>query len=243
MIFPLLSECGENVFSQFGEDGMIQHLLDRIGIKHHRCGEVGAADGLFLSNTAHLWRHHGWLAVLAERGPEWEEKLLSNVDGFDVEVWMGPVTPDNINDIFHGDFDVLSIDVDGDDYFLFEALTGAPRIVVIEINHSIPWWMNVKPSAPSGRLGSSASAMVELAAAKGYVLVGATGCNLFFVHHAEFIDHRLSFESGLSVLMEDQPVTYMATDYSGNRVLLGANPPWGDTYTDSPEEFIVREQP
>ena len=60
-----LIDCGWNVYTQFGEDGLIESVFGRIGVRNHWCFEVGASDGFFYSNTLRL-REHGWSSVLVD---------------------------------------------------------------------------------------------------------------------------------------------------------------------------------
>jgi hypothetical protein len=71
-----LSDFGFNEYSQFGEDGMIDEALKRIGVRSSRCVEFGAGDGLSCSNTANLW-HNGWKAVLVEASSELAQRRSS----------------------------------------------------------------------------------------------------------------------------------------------------------------------
>lgn len=237
----LLSDHGAIIYSQYGEDGIIQAVFDKIGVVHRRCGEVGASDGRSLSNTAHLWKDLGWDAVLIEADDARFFELSSFVDPNRCETHHLGLTPDNINEVFSGEFDFLSIDVDGDDYFLFEALQTRPRLVIIEINQSVPWWMSVRQANLGGRFGTSAKAMMELAVTKGYQLIGAVGCNLILVVDEE-AHHFNDYENSLEILFGHKWLTVMATDYAGHPRLLGANPPWGLQVDPSVEELVIREE-
>ena len=61
----LLAQHGQNVFSQFGEDGIIARIFEIIGLQSKACIEFGAWDGFHMSNTANLWTK-GWKGVLIE---------------------------------------------------------------------------------------------------------------------------------------------------------------------------------
>lgn len=235
-----LHEHAASVYSQYGEDGMFAKLFADIGVVHGRCAEFGAADGLFLSNTAMRWHRGTWEAQLAEAEPTWWSQLEENTRDRPVKVHYGLVTPENINEVFPEEYDLFSIDVDGDDYFLWEALEREPRVVIIEINQTVPYWMSVRPAATGGRFGTSAKAMVQLAGRKGYGLIGAIGCNLIFLRNDEL--GKITFETaGLDILLGTSWTTYMATDYAGHPRLLGAAPPWGYQEGHNTEELIIEE--
>ena len=94
--------------------------------------------------------------------------------------------------------DLLSIDIDGDDYFVLESLEKlAPRVIVCEYNPTIPPQLELVP-APGNYFGCSALALVRLAERRGYRLVAVTDTNCFFVRASDFDDRRrirASFET------------------------------------------------
>lgn len=141
-----------NVYSQNGEDGVIAEVFRRLGVVRGRCCEFGAADGYWLSNTR----------ALVDLG--WE--------GLFLEAAMGQiVTPENVNDLIPAQLDLLSIDIDGNDYAVWRAYRGRPTLVVIEINSSYrPGVMRFTRSQ-----GCSFSMMNKLADEKGYALLCHTG--------------------------------------------------------------------
>jgi hypothetical protein len=152
---------GFNVHSQNGEDGIIQECLTRIGLGKGVAVEFGGADGFFCSNTAFL-RDAGW-----------------NVFMYDLQaskyVEQRTITPENVNEL--PKCDVLSIDIDGNDYAVWREYEGKPAIVVIEINSSYKPGVYII-SDPAH--GTSYTPMVELAMSKGYFLLCHTG-NLIFI--------------------------------------------------------------
>lgn len=190
-----LSGYESSVFSQNGEDGVLQEILHRIGVRGRFFVEIGAhateANCLVLADIL------GWSGCFFESDGEHLEHLRRKYEGIDaVTVVAARVTADNIDALLDRcdvapDVDVLSIDVDGNDYWLWRALQRhRPRIIVIEYNASLPATARlVQPYDPhsnwdgSAFFGASRSAMVELAHAKGYRLVHCdiAGVNLFFV--------------------------------------------------------------
>lgn len=153
-----------NVYSQCGEDGIIEECLNRIGIKKGQCVEFGAADGYFCSNTMRLIEQ-GW------------KGLMFDTDPGGPMVMHAYITPGNVNQHIP-DCDLLSIDIDGNDYNVWDAYNGKPSIVIIEINSSIsPDKMN---PVSDMKHGTAFLPMLHLGQRKGYFLLGHTG-NMVFV--------------------------------------------------------------
>lgn len=164
-----------NKFSQNGEDGIIEEALDRIGLLKGRCVEFGGADGTFCSNTAKLLTE-GWEGKLIEGDEILFGQMLNNTklpDSVDMENEF--VTPENVNHLV-GECNLLSIDIDGNDYEVWKAYKHKPAVVVIEINSSF----HPEDEHFSLEKGCSYKKMVELGKEKGYFLLCHTG-NLIFV--------------------------------------------------------------
>lgn len=194
----------QKVFSQNGEDGLLEYIFSQIGMTDRQFVEIGCENGVEC-NTAHLSLVRGWSGLLLDANETYiaqgltyyRQQLGPAADRVKLRaVW---VTRENVNDIVaeytQGEIDLLSIDVDGIDYYLWQALTViSPRVVVIEYNGSLdPSWPAVvryDPAFerfayhPSGYYhGASLAALAKLAAARGYTLVGcdSQGVNAFFV--------------------------------------------------------------
>ena len=129
---PRLSSFLRNVYSQNGEDGIIEEILGRLSSAFetdHWCVEFGALDGISDSNTYNLIKNANYKAVLIEFDPKNYEELCRNIPSpaviklcqfvsFDGELTLDRIlaqTPIPKN------FDFLSIDIDGCDYFVFES--------------------------------------------------------------------------------------------------------------------------
>jgi hypothetical protein len=166
-----------NFFSQTGEDGLLDEIFRRLNIKTGTFCEFGAADGKYCSNTRALLEQ-GWSGMLIEADPARAKSLIDNTLGLQVELYFGPVTVENVNQLVPRELDILSIDVDNDDFHLWNAYKGSAKVVVIEVNSSIAPPEIVIP----GESGSSYSAMVMLGLAKGYFLVAHHG-NCIFVRN------------------------------------------------------------
>lgn len=221
-----LTDFSSNQWSQFGEDGIIAEIFRRVGEESRFCVEFGAADGVTCSNTKAL-REQGWEALLIESdkdryGKIQESEIIAGVNSMNVEV-----TSENINHIVgRYPIDFISIDVDGDDYAIWEAMRISVRVVCIEYNASIPPHVSLRQARKGGQLGSSALALCQLAEVKGYVLVSLTKGNLIFVLK-DYEDKFNDLECGLTELYDYNWLCYFSTDYLGRPFVTGAEPPWG----------------
>lgn len=168
-----------NKYTQFGEDGLIDAVFQRIGTTNRQCFEVGAADGLFFSNTLRL-REEGWQAVLIEAEERQFQKLLASYG--DQSTCIQEVAKD-LDSILDGRLDITPdlgvIDIDGQDYWLWHDMElFRPRVMLVEIatqgaDNAIP---------ERGGEGQAGLTHIEaLGASKGYQLVAETYCNALFV--------------------------------------------------------------
>jgi len=155
-MIEFVEKYSKNIYSQNGEDGIIEECLKRMGIVLGSCCEFGAADGYFCSNTR----------ALIEKG--WRFTMLEAGNG-------QFVTPENVNELVP-DCDVLSIDIDGNDYAVWKAYDKKPKIVVIEINSSL----DPDENFFSEEKGANFSMMRHLGWDKGYTLLCHTG-NMIFI--------------------------------------------------------------
>jgi hypothetical protein len=178
-----------NINSQAGEDGVLAEILRRLGIDRGWFCEFGAWDGKFLSNTYALLEK-GWNGVMIEGDESRYSDLVKTALQFAGH--LHPICryvthtagPDSLDSLLGStpipqDFDVLSVDVDGLDYYIWEACQHYnPKIVIIEINSNYPPGVDHLESGSNAH--ASFSSMVKLGARKGYVPVLHTG-NIFFV--------------------------------------------------------------
>lgn len=214
-----------NKYSQFGEDGMIEHVFEQIGTTDRFCVEFGAADGVSCSNTKRL-RDAGWSALLIEADPARFADLVDEA-GDTHQCVNTYVTPENLDHYIAGrQVDFMSIDVDGDDYEIFAALEARPKLVCIEYNASIPPHISLRQSHHGDSFGASARALVDLARTKGYELLEVTRGNLLFVAASE-VPAFSGYDRSLESLYDRSWLTYVATDYGGHPIVVGATPPWG----------------
>jgi len=185
-----------NVYSQYGEDGVIEWVFSKIEPRHRICVEFGAWDGWNLSNSFNLVAHQGWKSVYIEADPQKFRALEKTAAAFQkitvVNCLVAASGENSLDRILerHGipeDFDLLSIDVDGIDYDIWEAMMRfRPALVVIEHNPSIPPGVEYIDRAADTFMGSSATSLDRLAAKKGYRLLGCTFTNSFFLREEFF---------------------------------------------------------
>ncbi len=171
------------VFSQNGEDGILEKILETIGTTNKFFVEIGT-DGVECNTR--LLKENGWSGVMID----------ANSRNSSVQLEL--VTAENINDIFAKysvpqEFDVLSIDIDGNDYWVWKAINEtlhSPRVVIIEWNCSVsPFRSLTVPYMPdfswddTNYYGASILALKKLGYQKGYTLVASDrrATNLFFV--------------------------------------------------------------
>ena len=183
-------------FSQNGEDGVLVEILRRLGTMEGTFVEIGASSNE--ANCVFLCDVLGWGGVFVDADPAEHARLQRKYrHRADVDGVRAMVTADNVETLLGEagatDPTVLSIDIDGNDYWVWEALTTvAPAVVVIEHNASIdprrPLVQSPTRAAWDGSdyYGASLEAMRRLGARKGYRLVHAelTGNNLFFVRES-----------------------------------------------------------
>lgn len=198
-----LSEAEFKVFSQNGEDGIIQYLINNIEIENETFVEFGVGD-YRESNTRFLLNNDNWSGLIIDGSEEnmfgvhnWLELWKYNL-----KVKTAFIDKDNINDLISsegiiGDIGLLSVDLDGNDYYVLDAIKCiSPRIVICEYNSvfggehpvSIPYDPNFyRTKAHYSNLywGTSLKALMHWADNKGYTFVGCNsfGNNAFFVRN------------------------------------------------------------
>lgn len=183
-----LDSFRRNVYSQNGEDGVIAEIVRRLQLQPSWTCDVGAWDGRYGSNCYALLKR-GWPSLMIEadcRRIAYLERLARRTGGrikpvhARVDHRGGPDSLDALVERARlpGPMQLLSIDIDSFDYHVWEAFTGRPAIVVIEIDSSTPPGERYVYRG-EGRL-TSFSAMLDLGRRKGYTLVCHTG-NMIFV--------------------------------------------------------------
>jgi hypothetical protein len=194
------------VYSQNGEDGILEEIFRRIGPGTKYFVEFGVETGAEC-NCARLVREGGWRGLFLEADPGLYARLAERYRPFPgVRCTRACVRSDNIEGLLAEagvpeEFDLLSIDIDGNDYWVWQAIhRWRPRVVVIEYNAAYPpprkWVMRENPAhvwRNNTYYGASLASLSSLGRKKGYSLVAtnSTGVNAFFVRDDVAGDHFL----------------------------------------------------
>ena len=185
-----LTQHASNVTSQCGEDGIISAALDLLPGKNGWCIEFGAWDGRFCSNTYNLITSRNYRGVLIEQDAQ-RFRDLQRTHGSGKNILLnasvGFTETDSLDALLPPEVpkepDLLSIDIDGNDYHTWAAIKSfRPKLVVIEFNPTIATAVRFVQEKRGGiNQGSSAASLVDLGRAKGYELIAITKINLLFV--------------------------------------------------------------
>ena len=195
----------KNVYSQNGEDGIITELCSRLSLQPKWICEFGAWDGKYLSNTFQ-YIETGANAVLIEGDPKKYLDLQKTAEAYPtIHPICAMISYTSLSTMLDTllsttpipkDFDILSIDIDGEDYYIWDSLKlYEPKIVIIEINSLIhPDNTEYIHSSTKGCLGSGFGATLELGKRKGYTFVCHTG-NMIFVRNDLFDRLNIKYDN------------------------------------------------
>jgi hypothetical protein len=196
-----LRDAEFRVYSQFGEDGIIQYLIHKVPITHDVFVEFGVED-YRESNTRFLLCNDNWRGLILDGGTDHIDFIRSNSLGWRhrIDARSVHITRDNINQAIAeagiaGDIGLLSIDIDGNDYWVLDAIDViSPRVLIAEYNStfgpaaavSVPYdagFNRTKAHYSNLYWGASLSAICLAAERKDLVFVGSNsaGNNAFFV--------------------------------------------------------------
>ena len=189
-----LTRYEHRVFSQNGEDGVLVEMFARLGVANRYFVEFGIQNGTE-GNAILLADVCGWSGLFLEADPKGFAAVSAKYAGTRVTVAQELVTADRIEAVLdaHGapaEPDLLSIDIDGNDIYVWDALTRRPRVLVIEYNSGIrgPGALAQPHDSDrvwdgSGAFGSTLAALDVVAERKGYRLAHSdlTGTNAFYV--------------------------------------------------------------
>jgi len=206
--FEKISEAGFRCYSEFEEDGIILYILTTIGMKTKRVVEICCGNGIECMAT-NLILNHGYQGYLFDGNDENVQQAVSFFKR-KKDCWMVPprverawITRENVNSLLKsigasGEVDLLSLDIDGNDYYIWEAISETnPRVCVFETHDIIPGDQSLTiPYNPSFNRWSkegheqdfrsvSLLAMKSLSEKKGYRLIGSHrhGFNVFFMRN------------------------------------------------------------
>lgn len=208
-----LADAEFRVTSQWGEDGIIDWLVEHVPIANRTFIEFGV-ENYREANTRFLLQNRNWRGLVMDGSADYMRDLRREALYWrhDVTAAHAFITREGIDDVigangYAGDIGLLSIDIDGNDYWVLEALTVvSPRILVVEYNpvlgdrHAVvvpyrPDFHRLKAHHSGLYFGASITALIALAERKGYAFVGScsNGINAFFVRNDVFhhVDGRI----------------------------------------------------
>lgn len=189
---------GLKIYSQCDEDGIIREIFDRIGTTNKKFVEFGIGDGLENNTVALLLDQWSglWIDMDSKSVKKINQHLHNVLASKQLTVVDSCITRDNINMLIadngiSGEIDLLSIDIDGNDAHIFQAIHCInPRCVVIEYNAKFGPYVDYCVTYDANRawdgtdyFGASLKYLENLFTENGYRLVGCniTGSNAFFV--------------------------------------------------------------
>jgi hypothetical protein len=201
---PIIQDTGLKVFSQFEEDGMLLYIFALLEMSNKTFIEFGSDDGVN-SNSANLYFHHGFNGLFMDGNPKAIERgqyfflKRPNITKKAPVFKHAMITAENINELiessgFTGDIGLLSIDIDGNDYWVWKAIhVVSPQVVIIETHNEfglndivVPYDPNYfYPGKHPDYHGASPIAMTKLAKHKGYRLVGSNTLGFNFIYIRE----------------------------------------------------------
>ena len=183
--------------SQNEEDGLLLALFKRIGTTNRRCVEIGCGSNG--GNSGFLVQECGWTGLMVDANRAKIATVRIRFAGHAVTIVKHRVTRDDVNEMlraydFTGEVDLLSLDIDGNDFWVWEAISYcSPRVVVLEYNWlfgperavTVPYDADFKVGASGTRSyrGASLAAFVHLAHRKGYRLVATERVNAIFLRN------------------------------------------------------------
>lgn len=221
-----LNKYAKNLYSQCGEDGIVTKALSILPNPTGWCVEFGAWDGQYLSNTFNLVANHNYHTLLIEADPKRFSELQASYPHSDRAIFINALVgfsqDTNLDCLLQAqpipkDFDLLSIDIDGNDYHVWEAIeVYRPRLVVIEYNPTIANAVHfVQSKNVDISQGASAAALIDLGRRKGYELIAVTSLNLLFTRRELFGLFNIT-DNSLEAMRDDSEVPHVFVGYDGH---------------------------
>lgn len=201
--FHSIEDIEFQVFSQWGDDGIIQYLIHKLDIKFKTFVEFGV-ENYRESNTRFLLINNNWAGLVLDGSEVHINYIKNDIISWGYELYAKQtfITKENINDVlanipFNKELGILSIDIDGNDYWVWKEITVVnPIIVIVEYNSVFgienPWTIAyqsdfVRSREEAGILfyGSSLLSLCDLAKEKGYSFFGcnSAGNNAYFIRN------------------------------------------------------------
>jgi hypothetical protein len=204
---PTFNETGFSVYSQHEEDGLLLYIFSIIGVTNKILVEICAGNGKEC-NAANLIINHKWKGLLFDGDKNNVKEGIDFFKGIQSCTFWPPkfvhawITRFNINQLIKtnniiGEIDLLSLDIDGNDWYLLKDIDVInPRVIILEFNHligpdktlSVPYSDSFKAvftEYGSDYAGASLNAFVQLCNQKNYRLIGTNeiGTNAFFIRN------------------------------------------------------------
>lgn len=194
--------------SNLEEERVIKKYVRKYPSLQRYCVDIGASDGVEMSNTSHLY-NSGWSGLAIECDKEKFYRLAKNFKELDVDLAKTFVTPDNVINLLKSfsvpkNFGLLSLDIDGYDYYVLEKVLKEyrPSIICAEINEKIPPPIKFSVKYKKGYFwnsshfyGQSISMLDELCVANKYSLAEVHYNNAFYISN-NLLKKGLSAEEG-----------------------------------------------
>ena len=219
----------KNIYSQNGEDGIIEQLIKELNIKNGTFCEFGASNGIASSNTYNLIKNYNFSGIAIEADKIRFTECVKNYKSFpNIMIYNGYVLYNHSEynldkwlekGNMEKNFDILSIDIDCDDYYVWKNMKNFnPKIVIFEVNSYRDPIFDELPKKPSSQynidllkqqnpgrvaLGCSFISAIKLGLNKGYIPISFTG-NVTFVRK-DLIHNLKEFPYKLS----DNPYDYI----------------------------------
>ena len=223
-----LIRFGQKVYSQCDEDGIIREIFRRIGTTNKQFVEFGIGDGTENNTLALLF--DGWTGLWIEGSQESTDSIRNQIpsviDSGRLTVSNSFITVENIDQLIsqsisNTEIDFLSVDIDGNDFHVFNAIECVrPRVIAMEYNAKfappIKYCMKYRPDHTWQRddcFGASLKFLESELTKKGYALVGCSlsGANAFFVQ-TELVEDK--FEKPFTAEHHFEPARYSLVCYS-----------------------------
>lgn len=196
-----IREVEFKIFSQWGDDGIIQWLIHHLEIEHEIFVEFGVSD-YRESNTRFLMMNNNWSGLIMDGSKENVASIIGSEYywKYDLEAKAAFIDRENINPLLKSSLKdprvgLLHIDLDGNDYWIWEEINGVdPDVVILEYNSIFgseraitvpydPLFDRTRAHYSNHYFGASLQALVKLSEKKGYAFIGcnSAGNNAFFV--------------------------------------------------------------
>ena len=218
-------------FSQHGEDGVIYEIFNRIKTTNKVFVEIGVEAGV--ENNTHLLLENGWKGLWIEGSEDYCNEIRKNFSKkLKSEILFLEncfVTKDNIDaaikKYFTGEIDLLSIDIDGNDFYVLKEITSIkPRVIITEYNANFfpPYKMVMKYDPDfvwkgDDYYGVSLQNLVDYFHTKGYTLAGCdlSGTNAFWVRDDLFTKEKFPYDTNAKILYH--PPRYYSESPKGHK--------------------------